>query len=186
MCHVLILISVQVSNHINFGHILQFALVCNLFLSTPSTQSNFSQALKQSKMSLDDVDIFELHDAFPIMACLSLEVHACMHACVCVCVCVCVLKLDTIIYNSAFVLLLSALQNVGFAKKGEGLALAASGALELTGKLPIATFGGLKARGHPVCFAPHTTDLLTLSTTCELGVSKANSKRYFFFFWFVC
>lgn len=60
-----------------------------------------------------DMQLFEAHDAFSIMATLSLE------AC-------------------------------GFAKRGQGLDLAASGGIAIDGVTPISTFGGLKARGHPV------------------------------------
>jgi acetyl-CoA C-acetyltransferase len=42
------------------------------------------------------------------------------------------------------------LESAGFAKPGTGARLAAEGHLALDGDLPIATFGGLKARGHPV------------------------------------
>ena len=70
-------------------------------------------ALALAGHSRADVDIFELHDAYAIMACLSLE-------------------------------------SAGFAAPGEGTAYAASGAIGLTGATPMATFGGLKARGHPV------------------------------------
>jgi acetyl-CoA C-acetyltransferase len=41
------------------------------------------------------------------------------------------------------------LEATGFAERGEGWKLAQSGALGLTGALPISTFGGLKARGNP-------------------------------------
>ncbi|NWF71355.1 MAG: thiolase domain-containing protein [Chloroflexi bacterium] len=41
------------------------------------------------------------------------------------------------------------LEATGFATRGEGWKLAQSGALALKGTLPIATFGGLKARGNP-------------------------------------
>jgi acetyl-CoA C-acetyltransferase len=54
-----------------------------------------------------------LHDAFSIMAALSLE------AC-------------------------------GFAERGQGPRLALDGEICPTGRIPIATRGGLKARGHPV------------------------------------
>ena len=69
-------------------------------------------AFGQAGASHRDVDAFELHDAYSIMACLSLE-------------------------------------NAGFAAPGEGAALAARGPVG-AGALPFATFGGLKARGHPV------------------------------------
>jgi acetyl-CoA C-acetyltransferase len=61
----------------------------------------------------DDIDVFELHDAFSIMAALSLEA-------------------------------------AGFAELGQGPRLALDGQIGPQGKVPIATFGGLKARGHPV------------------------------------
>jgi acetyl-CoA C-acetyltransferase len=60
-----------------------------------------------------DIDFFELHDAFSIMAALSLE------AC-------------------------------GFAERGQGPRLGLDNEITVTGRLPICTRGGLKARGHPV------------------------------------
>jgi acetyl-CoA C-acetyltransferase len=71
------------------------------------------RAYAQAGMGPEDIDLFELHDAFSIMAALSLE------AC-------------------------------GFAERGAGVRLAQDGAILPTGKIPIATLGGLKARGHPV------------------------------------
>ena len=41
------------------------------------------------------------------------------------------------------------LEACGFAKRGEGWRLAANGAIGRGGRLPISTFGGLKARGNP-------------------------------------
>lgn len=70
-------------------------------------------AYKQAGLGPEDVNIFELHDAYTIMSILSLE-------------------------------------GAGFAKKGEGWLFGKHDAIELYGKLPIATFGGLKSRGHPV------------------------------------
>jgi acetyl-CoA C-acetyltransferase len=43
-----------------------------------------------------------------------------------------------------------ATEDLGFAKKGDGGPFAASGATALSGKLPVNTSGGLKAKGHPV------------------------------------
>ena len=71
------------------------------------------QAYRQAGVSPNDIDLFELHDAFSIMATLSLEAN-------------------------------------GFAEKGQGPRLALDGEILPTGKIPIATRGGLKARGHPV------------------------------------
>jgi acetyl-CoA C-acetyltransferase len=61
----------------------------------------------------EDIDIFELHDAYTIITALSLEA-------------------------------------AGFAEKGKGVHFGKDGEIARTGKLPIATFGGLKSRGHPV------------------------------------
>jgi acetyl-CoA C-acetyltransferase len=71
------------------------------------------KAYSQAGVGPTDIDVFELHDAFSIMAALSLE------AC-------------------------------GFADRGEGVRLGQEGAIMPTGRIPIATMGGLKARGHPV------------------------------------
>jgi acetyl-CoA C-acetyltransferase len=71
------------------------------------------QAYSQAGLSPKDINFFELHDAFSIMAVLSLEAN-------------------------------------GFAEKGKGPELALDGSITLNGHIPIATRGGLKARGHPV------------------------------------
>jgi len=71
------------------------------------------KAYNQAGISPEDIDFFEAHDAFSIMAALSLEAS-------------------------------------GFAEPGQGPKLALDGAILPTGKIPIATRGGLKARGHPV------------------------------------
>ena len=42
------------------------------------------------------------------------------------------------------------LEACGFAPRGRGTELGESGAITLSGRLPITTMGGLKARGHPV------------------------------------
>lgn len=71
------------------------------------------RAYEQAGVGPEDVDIFELHDAYTIMSILSLE-------------------------------------GAGFAKKGEGWLFGKEDRISLGGELPIATFGGLKSRGHPV------------------------------------
>jgi acetyl-CoA C-acetyltransferase len=71
------------------------------------------KAYSQAGVTPADIDLFELHDAFSIMAALSLEAN-------------------------------------GFADRGKGPQLALEGEITPTGKIPIATRGGLKARGHPV------------------------------------
>ena len=71
------------------------------------------RAYQQCGLGPDDMDLFELHDAYTIITTLSLEA-------------------------------------AGFAKPGEGTRLGEEGATNIDGRLPIATMGGLKARGHPV------------------------------------
>jgi len=71
------------------------------------------QAYAQAGISPQDIGIFEYHDAFSIMAALSLE------AC-------------------------------GFAEPGRGPQLALEGKIKFDSEIPVATMGGLKARGHPV------------------------------------
>ncbi|HEY76095.1 MAG TPA: thiolase domain-containing protein [Thermoflexia bacterium] len=71
------------------------------------------RAYQQAGVRPEDIDLFELHDAFSIMAALSLEA-------------------------------------AGFAEKGKGVQMALDGEITLHGRVPIATMGGLKARGHPV------------------------------------
>lgn len=69
------------------------------------------RAFAQAGITNSDVNLFELHDAYTILAALSLEA-------------------------------------TGFAARGEGHTLASDSHIGLRGSLPIATFGGLKARGH--------------------------------------
>ncbi len=71
------------------------------------------KAYTQAGIQPRDLDLFELHDAFSIMAALSLE------AC-------------------------------GFAERGQGPRLGLDGDICLRDRIPVATRGGLKARGHPV------------------------------------
>ncbi|HEY5269731.1 MAG TPA: thiolase domain-containing protein [Anaerolineales bacterium] len=71
------------------------------------------EAYRQAGVGPDDIDVFELHDAFTIMSALSLE------AC-------------------------------GFAERGQGPRLGLDGNITPTGRIPVMTRGGLKARGHPV------------------------------------
>jgi acetyl-CoA C-acetyltransferase len=78
-----------------------------------AAESSAHQAYRQAGIMPKDVDVFELHDAFSIMAALSLE------AC-------------------------------GFAERGQGPRLALEGEILPGGRIPVATRGGLKARGHPV------------------------------------
>jgi acetyl-CoA C-acetyltransferase len=71
------------------------------------------KAYSQAGIGPADINLFELHDAFTIMAALSLEA-------------------------------------TGFAERGQAPRLAIEGQIRPDGRIPIATRGGLKARGHPV------------------------------------
>jgi len=82
-----------------------------LFL-TAAYQST-REAYRQAGVGPENIDVFELHDAFTIMSALSLE------AC-------------------------------GFAESGRGVQLGLEGLITPTGRIPVCTRGGLKARGHPV------------------------------------
>jgi acetyl-CoA C-acetyltransferase len=72
-----------------------------------------ADAYAQSGLSPEEIDLFELHDAFSILAALSLEA-------------------------------------TGLAERGKGVAVAMDGEIEINGKVPISTLGGLKARGNPI------------------------------------
>jgi len=78
-----------------------------------AAHASAKKAYAQAGVGPADIDVFELHDAFSIMAALSLE------AC-------------------------------GFAERGQGPRLGLEGQIGPSGRVPIATRGGLKARGHPV------------------------------------
>ena len=82
-----------------------------MFLSAAYESSK--RAYEMAGLTKDDIDVFELHDAFSIMAALSLE------AC-------------------------------GFAERGKGVRLGLDNEIIPTGRVPVCTRGGLKARGHPV------------------------------------
>jgi len=78
-----------------------------------AAEKSSKTAYSQAGLSPDDVDLFEVHDAFSIMAALSLEAS-------------------------------------GFVEQGQAPRLAREGEIFPAGRIPIATRGGLKARGHPV------------------------------------
>jgi acetyl-CoA C-acetyltransferase len=78
-----------------------------------AAEQSANKAYQQAGVGPEDIDLFEAHDAFSIIAALSLE------AC-------------------------------GFAERGQGVRLAQESAIMPSGRIPISTMGGLKARGHPV------------------------------------
>lgn len=77
-----------------------------------AAEKSARKAMAAAGVGPEDIDVFELHDSFTIMAALSLE------AC-------------------------------GFAPRGTGWQLARDGDIKRDGRVPISTFGGLKARGNP-------------------------------------
>ncbi|HEX9639263.1 MAG TPA: thiolase domain-containing protein [Acidobacteriota bacterium] len=110
-------------------------------LELAAARHSAEQALAQSKVRTQDIDLFEAHDAFTIITALSLE------AC-------------------------------GFARRGEGLALAADGGCALGGALPLSTFGGLKARGHPVgASGAYQMVEATLQLRGEAGANQVRGAR---------
>ncbi len=78
-----------------------------------AAEKSAQRALAQAGVTPDEVDLFELHDSFTIIAALSLEA-------------------------------------AGFAERGQGWRLAQNGGIGRNGRIPISTFGGLKARGNPL------------------------------------
>lgn len=78
-----------------------------------AAEQSTQRAMAAAGVSHDDIDLFELHDSFTIMAALSLEA-------------------------------------AGFAAAGQGWQLARDGEIGRNGRIPISTFGGLKARGNPI------------------------------------
>jgi acetyl-CoA C-acetyltransferase len=78
-----------------------------------AVEQSAGKAYEQAGVSPQDISFLEYHDAFTIMAALSLEAS-------------------------------------GFAPRGRGTHLAREGAIALDGRIPVATMGGLKGRGHPV------------------------------------
>lgn len=81
-----------------------------LWLGAAATSAQ--RAMAMAGVSVEDIDLFELHDSFTVTAALSLEA-------------------------------------AGFAELGMGWKLAQDGQIKRDGRIPISTFGGLKARGNP-------------------------------------
>ncbi len=59
--------------------------------------------------------------------------------------------IDLFEYHDAFTIMCAlSLEACGFIERGQGPRLAMNGEIKLNGRIPVATMGGLKARGHPV------------------------------------
>jgi acetyl-CoA C-acetyltransferase len=82
-------------------------------LSLGASRIAAARALDRAGMRVQDMDLYEIHDAFTVMTALVLE-------------------------------------SLGLYPRGEGWRAAVDGDIALGGPVPISTFGGLKARGHPV------------------------------------
>ncbi len=82
-------------------------------LGFDAAQLSAGRAYRLAGVGPDDIDLFELFDAYSIFAALSLEA-------------------------------------AGFAERGQGWRLAVDEQIGLKSRIPIQTFGGLKARGNPI------------------------------------
>mgnify|MGYP003681907072 CR=1 FL=1 len=82
-------------------------------LSLEAAHLSAQRAYAQAQVGPENIDFFEPHDAYSILAVLSLEAS-------------------------------------GFADRGQGVRLAMEDQISLSGRIPICTMGGLKARGHPI------------------------------------
>ena len=70
------------------------------------------------------------------------------------------------------------LEAVGFAEPGQGWRLAAAGEIGLHGQVPIATMGGLKARGHPIgATALYQTCEIVQQLTGQAGKNQVNNAQ---------
>lgn len=70
------------------------------------------------------------------------------------------------------------LEAVGFAGQGEGWRMAADGEIAPRGRIPIATMGGLKARGHPIgATALYQTCEVVLQLTDRAGKNQVPSPK---------
>ena len=90
----------------------------------------------------EQIDVFELYDAYTIFSALSLEA-------------------------------------AGFAERGQGWRLAADREIFIKGRLPISTFGGLKARGNPGgATGVYQVAEVALQLRGEAGASQVTDVRY--------
>ncbi|HSM70747.1 MAG TPA: beta-ketoacyl synthase N-terminal-like domain-containing protein [Anaerolineales bacterium] len=68
------------------------------------------------------------------------------------------------------------IEAAGFTEPGEGWRLAKEGQTRLRGKLPLSTFGGLKARGHPIgATALYQTSEIVLQLTERAGKNQVKN-----------
>ena len=107
-----------------------------------AAENSCQRAYKQAGILPQEIDLFEYHDAFSIMAALSLEA-------------------------------------AGFCDPGQAPKLANEGGITIEGQIPVATMGGLKARGHPVgATGLYQLVELTLQLRCEAGKTQVKDARW--------
>ncbi|MCW5873676.1 MAG: thiolase domain-containing protein [Anaerolineales bacterium] len=110
-------------------------------LQLRAAQISAEKTYRMAGLTREDVNVFEVHDAFTIMSALQLEA-------------------------------------AGFAAAGRGWKLAQENEIGLKGKMPITTFGGLKARGHPVgASALYQTCELFLQLTGQAGKNQVRKAK---------
>jgi acetyl-CoA C-acetyltransferase len=69
-----------------------------------------------------------------------------------------------------------ALEAIGFTERGQGWRMAAENRIGLEGDLPLCTFGGLKARGHPIgASAIYQTCEIALQLTGRAGLNQVKN-----------
>jgi acetyl-CoA C-acetyltransferase len=119
----LLIVNEKIANKLN-GKLVEIAsseVSVNMFnlaerpdpLDYTATRAATKKALERAGISINQLDLMEIHDAFSITSALSLE-------------------------------------SMGISERGKAGKDAEKGRFERDGELPINTFGGLKARGHPV------------------------------------
>lgn len=107
-----------------------------------AAEESARKAYQQAGISPSEIDLFEYHDAFSIMAALSLEA-------------------------------------AGFCEPGLAPKLANDGSIGLKGRIPVATMGGLKARGHPVgATGLYQLVELALQLRGEAGTAQVEDARW--------
>lgn len=110
-------------------------------LALRAAGASFGAALARAELERDRIDLFELHDAYTVMAALALE-------------------------------------SCGFSAPGQAAYDAAEGRFDREGALPIATFGGLKSRGHPVgATGVYQVHELCLQLTGHAGAAQVRGAR---------
>lgn len=82
------------------------------------------------------------------------------------------------LHDSFTILTALQLEAIGFAARGEGWKLATEGAIARDGRLPISTFGGLKARGNPLgATGVYQAAEVALQLRGEAGANQVSGAR---------